>query len=75
MLLITVSTSFLVQLALIYVPFMQAVFQTEVLRARDLSTLLLLAGTSFILHELRRSYERKVYGSTGGIYEVADDVV
>jgi Ca2+-transporting ATPase len=75
MLLITVSTSFLVQLALIYVPFMQAVFQTEALRARDLSTLLLLAGTSFILHELRRRYERKVYGSTGGIYEVGDDVV
>jgi Ca2+-transporting ATPase len=75
MLLITVSTSFLVQLALIYVPLMQAVFQTDSLRAQDLSTLLVLAGTSFILHELRRRYERKVYGPTGGMYEVADDVV
>lgn len=75
LLLFTVSVSFIVQLTLIYVPFMQAVFQTEALRARDLSTLLLLAGTSFILHELRRRYERRVYGSTGGMYEVGDNVV
>ncbi|KIM31390.1 hypothetical protein M408DRAFT_65323 [Serendipita vermifera MAFF 305830] len=74
MLLVTVSTSFFVQLTLVYVPFMQAVFQTEALRARDLSTLLLLAATSAGLHEMRRRYERRFYAGTGGMYEVADDV-
>lgn len=74
MLLITVTTSFVVQLTLIYVPFMQTVFQTEALRARDLSTLLVLAAISFTLHEMRRRWERKVYGSTAGVYEVGEDV-
>jgi len=59
MLLTTVSTSFLVQLALVYVPFMQAVFQTEALPARDLLTLLFLGGVSLMLHEGRRRYERQ----------------
>ncbi|KAG8829989.1 High affinity Ca2+/Mn2+ P-type ATPase-like protein [Serendipita sp. 399] len=74
MLLLTVSTSFLVQLALIYVPFMQAVFQTVALRARDLSTLLVLAAISMGLHELRRRWERRKYGATGGIHEVDEDI-
>jgi Ca2+-transporting ATPase len=74
MLLVTVSVSFMVQLTLIYVPFMQSIFQTEALRARDISTLLTLAGISLGLHELRRGYERKTYVGTGGKYEVADDV-
>ena len=74
MLLITVTTSFLVQLTLIYVPFMQAVFQTEALRARDLSTLLVLAAASFTLHEMRRRWERKAYGSTAGAYEVGENM-
>jgi P-type Ca2+ transporter type 2C len=74
MLLVTVSTSFFVQLTLIYVPFMQAVFQTEALRARDLSTLLLLAATSAGLHETRRRWEKQAYGGTGGLYEVGEDV-
>ncbi|KAH7102158.1 calcium-transporting ATPase [Auriculariales sp. MPI-PUGE-AT-0066] len=60
MLLITVSTSFCAQLALIYVPFMQAVFQTEALALQDLLHLLALAATSFSLHELRRRYERRL---------------
>ena len=58
MLLTTISISFISQLALVYVPFMQAVFQTEALPWSDLSTLLLLALTSFVLHEGRRRYER-----------------
>ncbi|KAG8913375.1 High affinity Ca2+/Mn2+ P-type ATPase-like protein [Tulasnella sp. 408] len=59
-LLTTVSVSLMVQLGLIYFPFMQAVFQTESLSLRDLFTLICLAGTSFSLHEARRTYERKL---------------
>src|SRR5712671_456583 len=58
MLMITVAVSFLSQLALVYVPFMQAIFQTEALPMDDLLLLLALAGSSFILHESRRRYER-----------------
>ncbi|KAL4249588.1 High affinity Ca2+/Mn2+ P-type ATPase-like protein [Abortiporus biennis] len=58
MLITTVSVSFLVQLSLIYVPFMQAIFQTAALDWSDLCTLLLLAGISMGLHEARRRYER-----------------
>lgn len=60
MLLITVSISFLTQLTLIYVPFMQAIFQTAALDVGDLTTLLFLAGISFLLHEGRRKYERSL---------------
>jgi P-type Ca2+ transporter type 2C len=60
MLLTTVSISFVVQLMLVYVPIMQAVFQTESLRLGDLLTLLALGATSMGLHELRRRYERSV---------------
>ncbi|KAG8856161.1 High affinity Ca2+/Mn2+ P-type ATPase-like protein [Serendipita sp. 405] len=74
MLLITVSTSFLVQLTLIYVPFMQSVFQTVALRARDLSTLLVLAGISMGLHEMRRRWERKTYGSADGPHEIDEEL-
>ncbi|KAI6101400.1 hypothetical protein EDD16DRAFT_392512 [Pisolithus croceorrhizus] len=58
MLLSTVSISLLVQLALVYVPFMQAIFQTEALGGGDMSTLLLLTVCAFALHEGRRRYER-----------------
>ncbi|KAI0309873.1 hypothetical protein OF83DRAFT_1179130 [Amylostereum chailletii] len=58
MLLSKVSISFLSQLALAYVPFMQAVFQTEALPLEDLFLLLALAGGSMGLHEARRMYER-----------------
>ncbi|KAI6145440.1 hypothetical protein BKA82DRAFT_995541 [Pisolithus tinctorius] len=58
MLLSTVSISLLVQLALVYVPFMQAIFQTEALGRGDMTTLLLLAASAFVLHEGRRRYER-----------------
>jgi Ca2+-transporting ATPase len=63
MLVTTVSISFIVQLALVYVPFMQAIFQTESLRWRDLFILLALAGTSMGLHEGRRRYERAAAAS------------
>ncbi|KAL1945425.1 hypothetical protein VTO73DRAFT_2276 [Trametes versicolor] len=60
MLVTTVSTSFFVQLALIYAPLLQSVFQTEALGLADLFTLLALAGVSATLHEARRRYERKL---------------
>lgn len=60
MLITTVSISFFSQLCLVYVPFMQAIFQTEALRSQDLFTLLALAGTSMGLHEGRRRYERSL---------------
>ncbi|OBZ69773.1 Acyl-coenzyme A:6-aminopenicillanic-acid-acyltransferase form [Grifola frondosa] len=63
MLVTTVSTSFVVQLALIYVPFLQNIFQTEALNWADLSTLLMLAAVSLGLHEGRRRYERSLNAS------------
>ncbi len=58
MLIVTVAISFLSQLGLIYIPFMQAIFQTEALPLDDLLLLFALAGSSFALHEGRRWYER-----------------
>ncbi|KAI0251244.1 hypothetical protein BJV78DRAFT_1347157 [Lactifluus subvellereus] len=58
MLLVTVAISFLSQLGLVYVPFMQAIFQTEALPTDDLFLLVVLAASSFALHEGRRRYER-----------------
>ncbi|KAJ6590192.1 Ca-transporting ATPase [Mycena vulgaris] len=60
MLVTTVSISAVSQLALVYVPFMQAIFQTAALDLRDLAVILGLAATSFTLHEGRRRYERKL---------------
>ncbi|KAF7290048.1 Ca-transporting ATPase [Mycena chlorophos] len=60
MLVTTVSISALSQLALVYVPFMQAIFQTAALDSGDLTIILALAATSFALHEGRRSYERRL---------------
>ncbi|GAA5972699.1 hypothetical protein JCM11641_002980 [Rhodosporidiobolus odoratus] len=59
MLLLAVSISFLVQLSLIYLPFMQSVFQTQALSMRDLTVLLLLGGCSMSVHEWRRRWERR----------------
>jgi P-type Ca2+ transporter type 2C len=64
MLILTVSVSFLAQLALVYVPFMQAVFKTEALEIRDLSMILALALVSMVLHEGRRVFERKLNAET-----------
>ncbi|KZV61334.1 calcium-transporting P [Peniophora sp. CONT] len=60
MLVATVSASLAAQLALVYVPVMQAVFQTEALAMNDLGLLVMLGAGSFTLHELRRRYERKL---------------
>lgn len=60
MLFLTVTVSFVAQLALIYVPLLQHIFQTEALSFRDLFVLLGLGATSFTLHEARRWWERKV---------------
>ena len=60
MLIATVSVSFVVQLALIYVPFMQSIFQTAALDFGDLTMLLILGGISATLHEARRRYERSL---------------
>ncbi|KAJ4471541.1 Ca-transporting ATPase [Lentinula aciculospora] len=65
MLLTTVSISAVTQLALIYVPFMQRIFQTDALSSRDLSVLLMLAATSATLHELRRGWERRSTAAGG----------
>ncbi len=58
MLVTTVSISFFTQLGLIYVPFLQAIFQTAALDPWDLFTLLTLSAVSMTLHEGRRKYER-----------------
>jgi Ca2+-transporting ATPase len=58
MLIVTVAISFLSQLGLIYIPFMQAIFQTEALPLDDLLLLFVLAGASSAFHEGRRRYER-----------------
>ncbi|KAJ6631379.1 hypothetical protein B0H10DRAFT_2159734 [Mycena sp. CBHHK59/15] len=60
MLVTTVSISAISQLALVYVPFMQAIFQTAALDLSDLGVILALAGTSFALHEGRRRYEGRL---------------
>jgi Ca2+-transporting ATPase len=59
MLLVTVSVSFLTQLTLVYVPFMQAIFQTEGLNSTDMRTVGALAVVSWVLHEGRRIWERR----------------
>jgi Ca2+-transporting ATPase len=58
MLMTTVGISALTQLALVYVPFLQAVFQTEALGRRDMGVIMSIAGSSFGLHEVRRRWER-----------------
>lgn len=60
MLILTVSVSFLTQLGLVYVPFMQHIFKTAALPAGDLAVLFGLAGASAAMHEGRRYYERKI---------------
>ena len=72
MLMITVGVSFVVQIALVYVPFLQAVFQTEALALADLSTLLMLAATAFTLHEARRRYERHLNADEQALFNSMD---
>ena len=73
MLITTVSISFIVQLSLIYVPFMQSIFQTEALALRDFTTLLGLGLVSMGLHEARRRYERSLNASLTYV-SIADEI-
>ncbi|PLW26257.1 hypothetical protein PCANC_25062 [Puccinia coronata f. sp. avenae] len=59
-LLITVLISFLSLLGIIYLPFLQKIFQTENLDRRDLSLLFGLGSFSFGCHEIRRYVERSI---------------
>ncbi|KIM40406.1 hypothetical protein M413DRAFT_73709, partial [Hebeloma cylindrosporum] len=60
MLITTVSISFVTQLALVYVGFMQKIFHTAPLGFGDLGIILGLAMGSFGMHEGRRWYERRL---------------
>ncbi|TPX51507.1 hypothetical protein SeMB42_g01089 [Synchytrium endobioticum] len=53
------------QLLVIYVPFLQAIFQTEALSLRDLTKLVLLASTVLFADEVRKWYLR-MHGSQDG---------
>ncbi|CAO1637904.1 unnamed protein product [Sympodiomycopsis kandeliae] len=57
MLITTVSVSFVVQMMLIYVPFLQGIFQTTSLGLGDLIHLLFIALFAGVLHEVRRFME------------------
>lgn len=57
MLVTTVGVSFVVQMALIYIPFLQGIFQTTSLGLSDLLLLLFIAGLAAGAHEARRRYE------------------
>lgn len=59
MLIGTVSVSAITQLTLIYVPFLQSIFQTASLSQMDLGLIVLLVACSFTLHQLRRTWERR----------------
>lgn len=54
-----VSASLLGQLAVIYVPYLQSVFQTEALSLADLLKLVALASTVFLVDEGRKLWKRR----------------
>ncbi|ODQ66871.1 calcium-transporting P [Nadsonia fulvescens var. elongata DSM 6958] len=56
---VAVSASLLGQLAVIYIPFFQKIFQTEALSFFDLVTLTLLTSTVWIFDEVRKFWKRK----------------
>ncbi|KAI3492975.1 hypothetical protein L1887_42350 [Cichorium endivia] len=58
---ITVSISLVAQMAMVYFPPLQGVFQTTgALVWRDLAFLVAIAAVSFGMHEARRTYERRI---------------
>ena len=59
MLLTTVGVSLFAQMCFVYIPALQAVFQTEALALRDLGVLATLVLFSIALHEVRRRWERE----------------
>lgn len=57
--------SLLGQLAVIYLPFLQGIFQTEALTFRDLMKLVLIASSVFWVDEGRKYLQRRRVGMTG----------
>jgi len=55
-----VSASLIGQLLVIYMPFLQSVFQTEAIGLGDLIRLVILASTVFWVDEGRKAWGRKV---------------
>lgn len=62
---IAVGLSLLGQLAVIYVPFLQSIFQTEALSLSDLLGLVCLTSSVWIIDEVRKYYKRKSEWATG----------
>jgi Ca2+-transporting ATPase len=62
---IAVGLSLLGQLAVIYVPFLQAIFQTEALYLSDLLGLICLTSSVWLIDEVRKYYKRKREWTTG----------
>ncbi|GAM86546.1 hypothetical protein ANO11243_045600 [Dothideomycetidae sp. 11243] len=60
-----VSASIIGQLAVIYLPPLQTVFQTEALSAGDLVRLVVLASLVFWVDEARKWWHRRRYGAAG----------
>lgn len=64
---LAVGGSLLGQLAVIYVPFFQRIFQTEALEARDLGVLAALASLVFWVDEGRKYWRMRNRGITSGL--------
>jgi Ca2+-transporting ATPase len=56
------------QLSVIYIPFLQAIFQTEALRLSDVLKLIALASSVFWADELRKYYKTIKRGGPGAMY-------
>lgn len=63
---LAVGLSLVGQLAVIYVPFLQAIFQTEALSLGDLIYLVLITSSVLIVDEARKYYSRKRKLMSGG---------
>lgn len=67
---IAVAGSLLGQMCVIYVPFLQSVFQTEALYFTDLLHLFLLTSSVFFVDEVRKWYKRRQMSMNGVAYGV-----
>ncbi|PWN51563.1 calcium-transporting P [Violaceomyces palustris] len=72
MLTITLSISLITQLCLIYLPLLQGIFQTTSLSLGDLSSIVVISGISFTLHEGRRWFERVWFEGKSGLLGFKD---
>lgn len=64
---LAVLGSILGQLAVVYLPPLQKVFQTEALSLADLLHLVALASSVFWIDEGRKWYDRRRYGDLGAV--------